>query len=179
MDCSTPGFPVHRQLPELAQIRVHRTGDAIEPSHPLLSPFSCLQSASIRVFSNELFASGGQIIGASAFISVLPMNIQDWFPLGLIGLTSLVSKGLSEVFSSTQFESINSLVLSFLYDPTLTCIHDFWKNHSFDCMDLCWQSNALLFNMLSRLVIAFLPRSKRLLISLLQSPSSVIWNSRK
>ena len=67
-------------------------------------------------------------------------------------------------------------VLSFLYGPTLISIHDYWKNHSLDKMDLCWQSNiSLLFNMLSRLVIAFLPRSKHLLISWLQSPSAVIW----
>ena len=67
-------------------------------------------------------------------------------------------------------------VLSFLYGPTLISIHDYWKNHSLDKMDLCWQSNvSLLFNMLSRLVIAFLPRSKHLLISWLQSPCAVIW----
>ena len=65
-------------------------------------------------------------------------------------------------------------MLSFLYGPTLTSIHDYWENHSFDYTDLCWQSNSLLFNMLSRLVIAFLARSKRLLILRLQSPSTVI-----
>ena len=73
-----------------------------------------------------------------------------------------------------QFESINFSALSFLYSPTLTSIHDYWKNHSLDQTDLCWQSMSLLFNMLSRLVISFLPRSKHLLISWLQSPSAVI-----
>ena len=87
----------------------------------------------IMVFSTEFFASGGQSIGVSASAPVLPMNIQDWFPLGLTGLISLESNGLSRVFSNiTRFKSINSLVLSFLYGPTLTSIHDYWKNHSFD-----------------------------------------------
>ena len=112
---------------------------------PLLFPHSiCL---SIRVFSNEsvLFASGGQSIGVSASASVLPKNIQDWFPLGWTGWISLQSKGLSRVFSKPQFKSINSLALSFLYSPTLTSIHDHWKNHSLNQMDLCWQSNVSAF----------------------------------
>ena len=73
-----------------------------------------------------------------------------------------------------QFKCISSLVLSFLYSSTLTSIHDYWKNHSFDEMDFFGKVVSLLFHMLSRLVIAFLPRSKRLLISWLQSPSAVI-----
>ena len=73
----------------------------------------------------------------------------------------------------SQFKSINSSALSFLCSPILTSIHDHWKNHSLDKMDLCWQIS-LLFNMPFRLVITFLPRSKCLLISWLQSPSAVI-----
>ena len=95
MDCSTPGFPVLPCLPEFAQTHVHWVGDAIQPSHPLL-PFLLLPSVfpSIKVFTtSRLFASGGQSTGASA--SVLPMNIQGWFPFGLIGLISLLSKVLS------------------------------------------------------------------------------------
>ena len=76
----------------------------------------------------RLFLSGGQSIGALAL--VLPMNIQGLFPLGLASLLSWLSKGLSGVFSSTEFESISSLPLSVLYGPTLTSIHDYWKNHS-------------------------------------------------
>ena len=106
------------------------------------------------------------------------MNIQDWFPLGLTGLISSQSKGLSRI-STPQFKSISSLALSFLYSPTLTSIHDHWKNHSFDSTDLCWQRTSLLFNMLSRLVIAFLPRSNHLLISCLQSQSAVILEPKK
>ena len=107
--------------------------------HPTISssviPFSfCRQpypaSGSFPV--SWLFASGGQSIRASA-ASVLPMNIQDWFPLGLTGLISLQSQGLSRVFSNTN---INSLELCLLYGPTLMSIHDCWKNYSFDCTDL-------------------------------------------
>ena len=116
--------------------------------HPTISfsvsPF-CPQSLSAwgSFPMNWLFTSGVQSIGASA--SVLPMNIQGWFPLRLTGLITLLSKGLSRVFSSTQFESINSLVLSLLYGPALTCLHDYWKNHSFDYTGLSWQSNISAF----------------------------------
>ena len=78
-----------------------------------------------------------------------------------------------------QFKSISSLVLSLLYGPTLTSTHDYWKNHSFDYMTFVGKVMSLLFNKLSRLVIAFLPRSKRLLISWLQSPFAVILQLKK
>ena len=106
MDCNTPGFPVLHYLPELAQTHVHWVCDAIQTSHPLLSPL-LLPSIfpSISVFSNEsLFASGGRSIGVSALASVLPMIIQDWFPLQLTGLITLLSKGLSRVFSNTTIQ---------------------------------------------------------------------------
>ena len=136
MDCSTPGITVHHQLPELAQIHVCWVGDAIQQSHPLSSP----SPATFNISQHQgLFqwGSSSQSIGDSALASVLPMNIQDWFSLGWTGWISLQSNGLSRVFSKTQFKSINSSVLSFLYSPTLTSIHDYWKNHSFDQMDLC------------------------------------------
>ena len=109
---------------------------------------------------SQFFTSGGQSIGISASASVLPMNIQDWFPLGLTCLISLKPKGLSRVFSAPQFKSINSLVLSLLYGQTLTSIHDYWKN----CIALTRQTlvskvTSVFLNMLSRFVIAFLPRS--------------------
>ena len=106
--------------------------------HPTMSsviPFSsCLQSfpASGSFPMSQFFASGGQSIGISASASVFPMNIQDWFPLGLTGLISLKYKGLSRVFSTPQFKTINSLALSSLYSPTLATKHDYWKKHSFD-----------------------------------------------
>ena len=102
MDCSTPGFPVHHQLPDLAQAHFHQVGNAIQPSHPV-SPFSsCLQSFPVSGSFpvSQLFTSGGQSIGVSTSASVLPMNIQDGFPLGWTGLIFLQSKGLSRVFSS-------------------------------------------------------------------------------
>ena len=94
---------------------------------------------------SQLFASGGQSIGASTSASVLPMCIQGWFPLVLAGLVSLLSKGLQESSSTPQFESINSSVLRLLFGPTITSKHDYWKNHSFDCMDLCQQNDVSSF----------------------------------
>ena len=135
MDCSTPGILVHHQLPEPAQIHAHRVGDAIQPSPPLPSPsppvFNLSQHQGLFQWVSSL-PSDGQNIGASASASVLPMNIQDWFPLGWTGWVSLQSKGSQESSPTPQFKSINSLVLSFLYSPTLTSIHDHWKNHSLD-----------------------------------------------
>ena len=134
-----PGFPVLHYLPESAQIHVHGVSDAIQPSHPL-SPSSppALNLFQHKVFSNELALHIRQpIIGTSASASVFPMNIQGWFPLGLTGFVSLMFKGLSRVFSSTTGRRINSLALSLLYGPTLTSIHHYWKNHSFEYMDLC------------------------------------------
>ena len=104
MDCLTPGLPAHHQLLELAQTHVHR----VSPwCHPTISssaiPFSsCLQSfpASGSFQMREFFTSVGQSIGVSASAWILPMNIQDWFPLRLTGLISLQSKGLSRVFSN-------------------------------------------------------------------------------
>ena len=98
----TPGFPVHQQLLELAQIHVHRVGDGIKPSHPLPSPSPPAFNLSYhRVFSNEsVLHIRCQSRGVSASASVFQMNIQDCFPLGWIGLISLQSKGLSRVFSS-------------------------------------------------------------------------------
>ena len=94
---------------------------------------------------NWFFASGGQSIGISASASVLPMNSQHRFPLGWTGWISLQSKSSQESSPTPQFKSINSSVLSFLYSPTLTPIHDDWKNHNFDHMELCWQSNVSAF----------------------------------
>ena len=129
MDCSTPGFPVHHQLLELAQTHVHRVGDAIQPSYPLLpsSSFAFNLSHHQNLFPvSQLFKPGGQGIGASASASVLPVNIQDWSPLGLTGLISLQSKGLSRVFSNTTVQKHHFFALSFRFGPTLTSIHDYW-----------------------------------------------------
>ena len=134
MDCSTPGFPVHHELPEFT--------DSCPLSwwcHPAISSFvipflSCLQSfpASGSFQMNQFFASGGQSIGVSPSASVLPMNIEDRFPLGLTGWISLQSKGLSRIFSNTTVQKHQFFGARFLYSPTLTSIHDHWKNHSLD-----------------------------------------------
>ena len=160
MDCSTPGFPVHHHLLELARFM---STESVMPSNHLflfLSFTSCPASGAFLM--SQLFASGSQSIGASALASILSMTIRGWFPLGLTSLISLQSKGFSRVFSSTTVKKHHSSMLSLLYGPTLTPIHDYWKNHSFDYTDPVWNVMSLLFNMLSRLVIAFLPRSKRL-----------------
>ena len=105
-----------------------------------VSPFSwCLQSflASGTFPMSWLFTSGGQSIGAST--SVLPVNIQDWFPLGLTGLVPLLCKRLTRIFPAPQFYSFNSSAFSLLYGSTLTSVHNYWKNYSFDCTDLSEQ----------------------------------------
>ena len=106
-------------------------------------PFSyCPQSfpASGSFPVSWLFTSGGQSTGASA--SVLPMNNQSLFPLGLTDLISLMSKGLLESFSGPQFKSIHSLALSLPYGLTLTTVPDYWKSHSFDYTDLLYSALA-------------------------------------
>ena len=153
MECSRPGSSVLHRLLEFAQTDVYWVGGAIQPSHPLSSP-SLLPSIfpSIRAFSSDqLFTSGGQSIGVSASTSVPPMTVQGWFPLGLTDLTSLVSKGLSWVFSSTtawkhQFFSAQPSLRSDAHIHT-------WpleKNIALTVRTLVDKVMALLFNMLSR-----------------------------
>ena len=120
--------------------------------HPTISfsvaPFSfCLQSfpASGSIQISQFFTTGGQSIGVSASASVLPMNIQGWFPLGCTGWISWQSKDSQQSSPTPQFKSINSSALSFLYSTTLTFIHDYWKNHTFDLTDICQQSNVSAF----------------------------------
>ena len=107
MDCSTPGFAVHHQLPEITQAHVHRVSDAIQPSHPLSSPSSPSFNLSQKEGLFQWASSShkvAKILGVSASACVLPMNIRDWFPLGRTGWISMQSKGLSRVFSSTTVQ---------------------------------------------------------------------------
>ena len=181
MDCSTPGFPVLHYLPELAQTHVHWVGDSTQPSPPLVIPFSsCLQSfaPSGSFLMSWLFSSGGQSIGTSASASVLLMNIQGWFPIGLTGLISLWSRGLSRVFSSTtvwkhQF-GIQPSLWSNSYIRMTT-----WKTIALTIPNFVSIVMSLLFNTLSTFVIALLPRSKCLLISWLKSPSAMTLETKK
>ena len=102
MDCNTPGFPVLHHLLEVAQVHVHWVSDAIQPSHSLSPPSPpALLFPSVR---RRFFVSDGQSIVVSAPASVLPVNNQGWFPLGLTGLISLQSKGFSRVFSNTTVQ---------------------------------------------------------------------------
>ena len=107
MDYSTPGLPVHHQLLEFTQTYVHWVGDATQPSHPLPSPsppaFNLSQHQGLFKWVSSLHQVA-KVIGISASASILPMNIQDWFPLGWTGWISLLSKGLSGVFSNTTVQ---------------------------------------------------------------------------
>ena len=117
-NCRMPGFPVLHHLPEIAQTHVHLVSDAIEWSHPVISFSSCFQSfpASAYFLMRHLFASGKQNIRASASVLVLIINIQDWFPLGLTGLISLQSKGLSKRLLQHHSSKVSILRgLSFLW----------------------------------------------------------------
>ena len=129
-----PGFPVHHQLPELAQTHVHGVSDAIQPSHPLLSPL-LLPSVfpSIKVSSNKSvlriqwpkYWSFRFSISPSNEYSGLVSFRMDWLDL-------LAVQGTLKSSPTPQFKSINSLVLSFLYSPTFTSIQDYWESHCFD-----------------------------------------------
>ena len=121
-----------QSLLKLSSIESVKPSNHLIHCRPLLFPPSIFPS--IWSFQmSQLFASGGRSIGDSASTSVLPMNIQDWFPLGWTGWRSPCSPRDSQESSPTpQFKSTNFLVLSFIYSPTLTSTYDYWKNHSFD-----------------------------------------------
>ena len=150
--------------------------ESVMPSNhfTLCCPLLLLHSIfpSIRAFSSKsALCIRWPKYWSSASTSVLLMNIQDWFPLGLTGLIFLLSRGLSRAFPSTT--SSKASILS-LFGPTLTSVHDYWNNYSLDYTDLCQKVMSLLFNTLSRFVTAFLPKSKCLLISWLQSLATVL-----
>ena len=173
------GFSDLHYLLEFAQTHVHCVHDIIQPSH-CPHPFSsCPQSfpASGSFPISQLFTSGGQSFRASAL--VLPMNSQGRFPLRLTGSISLLSKGLSRVFSNTSLKSsilwhsaFFMVQLSHPYIVTGKAIH-------LGIGTFVGKVMSLLFNMLPTFVIAFLPRSKHLLISWLQSLSTVILEPKK
>ena len=125
---------------------------------------------------SQFFASGGQSIRVSVSASVLPVNIQDWFPLGQTGWISLQSKRLLRVFSNTTVQKHQFFSIQ-LYGPTLTSIHDYWKIIALTRWTFVGKVMSLLFNMLSRLVITYIPRSKHILTSWLSSAKSASWSS--
>ena len=141
-------LPCPSLSPEFAQIHVHWVSDAIQLSHPLSSPspptFYLSQHQGLFQWS-QLFASGGQSIGALASASLLQWIFRtDFLSDGLAG-SPCCPRDSQESSPTPQFKSINSSPLSLLYGPTLTSIHDYWKNHSFAYTDLCWQSNVSAF----------------------------------
>ena len=123
---------------------------------------------------SQLFTWGGQSIGVSASASVLPMNTQDWSPLGWTGWISLQSKGLSRVFSNTTVQKHQFFRAQFSSQSNLHPYMTTGKTIALTRQTFVGKVMSMLLNMLSRLVITFLPRSKHLLISWLQSPSAVI-----
>ena len=133
-DCSTPGLPVHHQLLEFTQTHAHRVGDAIQPSHPLLSPSPPAFNLSQHQGLFKWVSFSHQMAKYWSFsFNISPYNeYQDWFPLGWTGLISLQSKGLSRVFSNTRVQKHQLFGTQPLYNPTLTSIHSYWKNHSLD-----------------------------------------------
>ena len=167
MDCSSPDFSVHHQLPEFTQTHV-QTHVPVWCCNTTISssvvPFSsCLQSfPALGSFPmNQFFTSGGQSIGVSASASVLPMNIQDWFSLGLTGWIFLQSKGLSRVFSNTTVQKASILQCSaFLIIQLSYPYMTTGKTIALTTWTFVDKVISLLFNMLSRVVMIFLPRSK-------------------
>ena len=182
MNRSTPGPPVHHQLPEFTQTHVHRVSDAIQPSHPLVPISSCPQSfpASGSFQMSQLFTSGGQCIGVPASKSVLPRNTQDWSPLKWTGLDLLAVQGTLK--SLLQHHSSKASIFRCSAFYTVQLSHPYMTTGQTTALTrwtFVGKVMSLLFNMLSRLFITFLPRSKRLLILWLQSPSAVILEPRK
>ena len=172
MEYSMLGFPGYHQLPELTQTHVRRVSDAIQPTHPLSSPsppaFNLSQHQDLFQWlsSSKYWSFSLSISPSSEYLGLISFRM-DWLDL-------LAVQRTQESSPTPQFKSISSSVLSFLYSPTLTSIQDHWKNHGLTRWTFVGKIMSLLFNMLFRLVMAFLPRSKRLLISWLQSPSAVI-----
>ena len=162
MDWSTPGFPIHHQLSELFQTYVRRISDAIQPSHPLSSPSLSSIFPSIKVFSSQLFASGGQSIGVSASASVLPVNIYsglisfriDWLDL------LAVQGALKNLFQQNNLKASilqqSAFFMVQLSHPSMTT----GKTIALTIQTFVGKVMSPPFNMLSRCVIAFLPRSK-------------------
>ena len=147
MNCRTLGLLVHHQLPESTQTHVRWVGDTIQPSHPLSSSSPPALNLSQHQGLFKWVSSSHQVAKVLGFqLQHQSFQCTPWTYLLQDGLAgSPCSPGDSQESSSIpQFKSINS-VLSLLYSPTLTSIHDHWKNHSLDEMDLFWQSNVSAF----------------------------------
>ena len=129
MNCNTPGFPVFHCLPEFAQTYVHWVSDAIQPSHSPLTP--SLPALNLPQHQ-DLFQWVSSSYQVAKGFSILQSQHQPWFPQDWLVWSPCSPRDSQDCSPTPQFKSINSLVLSFLYVPTLTSIHDYWKNHRFD-----------------------------------------------
>ena len=184
MDCSTSGFPVHHQLPEFTQTHVHRVSDAFQPSHPLSSPSPPLSSPSpptlnfpsIRVFSNEsvlhirwpkYWSFSFSISHSNEYSGLISFRI-DW--LDLLAVQGILKSLLEHHSSKAPILQCSVFFMVQNSQPYMTT----GKAIALTRWTFVGKVMSLLFNMLSRLVITFLPRSKRLLILWLQSPFAVI-----
>ena len=152
MDRSTPGLPVHHQLPEFTQTHIHRVGDAIQPSHPLSSPSPPAFNLSQHQGLFQWVSSSNQVAKVLGLqLSICPSTEYT----GMISVWSPCCPRDSQESSPVpQFRSINSSALSLLYDPNLTSIHDYWKTIALTIWTFVGKLMALLFNMLFRFVIA-------------------------
>ena len=157
MDCSMPGFPVYHQLPKLAQTYVDWVSNATQPSHPLLPPSPPAFNRSQHQGIFKSVSSSYQ--GAKLLEFQLQHQSFQWFPLGWTGWISLLSKGLSRVFSNTTVQKHQFFCAQLLYSQAHTSIHDDWKKHSLTRWIFVGKLMSLLFNTLFRLFITFLPRS--------------------
>ena len=148
MNSSMPGLPVHHKLPEFTQTHAHWVGDAIQPSHLLSSPSPPAPNPSQHQGLFQWVNSSHEVAKVLEF--KLQHQSLQWTPRTYLLQDGLVGSPCSprdsqESSPTPQFKSINFSVLSFLHSPTLTSIHDRWKNHSLDQTDLCWQSNVSAF----------------------------------
>ena len=130
MNRSTPGLPVHHQLPEFTQTHVHRVSDAIQPSHPLFLLLPPIPP-SIRVFSGESTLRMRWPEYWSFSFCIIPSKEMPGLIFRMDWLDLLAVQGTQESSPTPQFKSINSLALSLLHSPTLTSTRDYWKNHQF------------------------------------------------
>ena len=186
MDCSTPGLPAHHQLPELSQSYVHWVSDAIQPSHPLSSPFPPTFNLSQHQGLFKWVSSSHQVAkilelqlqhqSFNEYLELISFRI-EWLDLPAVQGTL---KSLLQHYSSKA--SILQRSAFFIVQPShpyITTIHNYIKTIALTRWTFVGKVMSLLFNMLSRFVKAFLPRSKHLLISWLQSPPAVILESPK
>ena len=181
MDCSTPGFPVHHQFPELVQAHVHQVGDAIQPSHPLSCPSPAFNLSHHQVFSNELalhirwpnYWSFSFSISPSNEYSGLISFRMNWFDL--LAVQGTLKSLVQHHSSKTSILQRSAFFIVQLSHPSMTT----GKTIALIRLTFVGEVMSLLFNIMSRLVIAFLPRSKSFKISWLQSLSTVILEPKK